>query len=176
VLLVQLEVPLEAVEAAVLLARDAGATVVLDPAPATALPDELLGLLDVIKPNAAEAEALTRVAVRDRASARQAAQVLLDHGVEVVAVQAASEGNLLVWGEGEHFLPELAVERVDTTGAGDAFAAALGVLLAEGRPLEEAGQFANAAAALATTVLGAQASLPRRAAVEALLARVNLKQ
>ena len=170
-LLVQLEVPLEAVEAAILLAADAGARVVLDPAPPTVLPDELLRLVDIIKPDAAEAEALTGVAVHDRTSAHRAAEALLDHGVRAVAVQAGDEGNLLAWREGTCFLPAVQVKRVDATGAGDAFAASLAVLLAEGRPLAEAGRFANAAAALATTVLGAYPSMPRRAVVEELLAR-----
>jgi ribokinase len=70
----------------------------------------------------------------------------------------------------ELWLPRFEVKRVDATGAGDAFASAFAVCLAEGRPLSEAGPFASAAAALATTVLGAQASLPRRAAVLELLA------
>jgi ribokinase len=170
-LLVQLEVPLGAVEAAVVLAADAGARIVLDPAPPRRLPGEVLSLVDIIKPNATEAQALSGVAVHDRASAHQAADVLLKHGVRAVAVQAGDEGNLVVWREGTCFLPALEVERVDTTGAGDAFAASLAVLLAEGRSLEEAGPFANAAAALASTVLGAYPSMPHRDDVAALLAR-----
>jgi ribokinase len=170
-MLVQLEVPLGAVEAAVLLAADAGARVVLDPAPPRVLADELLSLVDVLKPDATEAQALTGVAVRDRASAHEAAAVLLNRGVRVVAVQAGAEGNLLVWRQETCFLPALDVERVDTTGAGDAFPAALAVGLAEGRSMQEAGQCANAAAALATTVLGAYPSMPRREDVAALLAR-----
>jgi ribokinase len=130
----------------------------------------LFPLLDVIRPNAAEAEALTGIVVRDRASAQRAAERLLGRGVGAVAVQAGDEGNLLVWREGRCWLPKVPVASVDATGAGDAFAAGLAVMLAEGRPLEEAGPFANAAAALATTVVGAQAGLPRRAAVQELLA------
>jgi ribokinase len=138
------------------------------------LPDDLLQLVAVIKPNAGEAAALTGVQVQDRASAHQAAQQLLGRGVGAVAVQAGDEGNLLVWHNGEHFLPKLSVASIDATGAGDAFAAALAVALAEGRSLAEAGAFANAAAALKTTGLGAQAALPRRAAVLALLAETSL--
>jgi ribokinase len=170
-LLTQLEVPLETVAAAVQLGHEAGARVVLDPAPAARLSDDLLRLVGAIKPNAKEAETLTGVRVGDRASARRAAEALLGRGVEIVAVQAGDEGNLLVWRDGERWLPKLPVESVDATGAGDAFAAALGVALAADRPLTEAGPFANAAAALATTGLGAQGSLPRREAVLELLAR-----
>ena len=169
VVLCQLEIPLDAVLAACRIARAAGAKTVLDPAPARPLPDELLRLLDVIRPNASEAEGLTGVRVRDRATARQAAEQLLGRGVGAVAVQAGDEGNLLVWAGGECWLPKLPVKSVDATGAGDAFAAGMAVMLAEGRPLTEAGPFANAAAALATTVVGAQGGLPRREAVERLL-------
>ena len=109
--------------------------------------------------------------MHDRNSAREAANALLKQGVRAVAVQAGEEGDLLVWGTGERWLPRLPVKSVDATGAGDAFASALAVSLAQGRPLEEAGPFASAAAALATTVLGAQAGLPRRDAVLALLAQ-----
>jgi ribokinase len=169
--LVQLEVPLESVSEAARLAREAGLRVVLDPAPPVALPDELLGLVEVIRPNASEAEALTGVRVRSRADARRAASILLRRGVGAVAVPAGRRGNLLVWPGGERWLPHLPVESVDATGAGDAFAAALSVKLSEGASFAEAGPFASAAAALATTALGAQAGLPRRGEVEALLAR-----
>jgi len=173
VVLSQLEVPLEAVMAAVGRGRAAGARILLDPAPPLALPDELLRLVDTIKPNASEAEALTGVRVQDRSSARQAAARLLARGVGAVAVQAGEAGNLLVWHGGERWLPKVPVPNVDTTGAGDAFAAALAVAWAEGRTLEEAGPFASAAAALATTALGAQAALPRRDAVLKLLAQLQ---
>jgi ribokinase len=175
VVLCQLEIPLEAVTAACRLARADGARVLLDPAPARPLPDELLRLLDVIRPNAGEAETLTGVQVRDRASARQAAERLLARGVRAAAVQGGDEGNLLVWADGECWMPKLPVRSIDATGAGDAFAAGLAVMLAEGRPLSEAGPFANAAAALATTVVGAQDGLPRRAAVQSLLAAASAK-
>src|SRR5207248_6203211 len=91
--------------------------------------------------------------------------------VRVVAIQAGDAGNLLVGREGPIWLPQIPVARVDATGAGDAFAAALSVALAEGRTLAEAAAFANAAAALKTTKLGAQAGLPQRAAVDELRAR-----
>jgi ribokinase len=169
VVLCQLEIPLETLLTACRLARAAGARVVLDPAPARPLPDELLRLLDVIRPNSHEAETLTGVKVRDRASARRAAEQLLGRGAGAAAVQAGEEGNLLIWSGGECWMPRIPVHGIDATGAGDAFAAGLAVMLAEGRPWNEAGPFANAAAALATTVVGAQAALPRREAVLRLL-------
>ncbi len=169
VVLLQLGVPLAAVTEAIRIGRSAGAQVVLDPGPPAPLADDLLAQIDLIRPNCSEALALTGVAVVCRDSARAAAAVLLRRGVGAVAVQAGEDGDLLSWSEGEVWLPRFEVARLDATGAGDAFASAFAVALAEGRPLWEAGPFASAAAALATTVLGAQASLPRRAAVLALL-------
>jgi len=160
VLLTQLETPLASVVTAVRLGHAAGVPVILDPAPPVTLSDDLLRLVAVIKPNAGEAKALTNLQVHDRNSARQAAQHLLQRGVGAVAVQAGDEGNLLVWGDSEQWLPKVPVASIDATGAGDAFAAALAVALAEGRTLAEAGLFANAAAALKTTKLGARQCLP----------------
>jgi ribokinase len=168
-LLVQLEIPLPVVEAAVRIAHAAGLKVILDPAPAAPLSDDLLSQVDLIKPNSNEAESLTGVRVHDRASARQAAEKLLGRGVQAVMVQAGKEGNLLVWKGGESWNPVLPVKMVDATGAGDAMAAALAVGLIEDKSYEEIGRFANTAAAFATTSLGAQAALPRRQDIERLL-------
>jgi len=169
VVLLQLGVPLAAVAEAIRIGRSAGARVVLDPGPPAPLPDHLLAEIDVIRPNCSEALALTGIEVMDRDSARAAAAALLRRGAGAAAVQAGESGDLLSWSDGEVWLPRFEVARLDATGAGDAFASAFAVALAEGRSLAEAGPFASAAAALATTVLGAQASLPRRAAVLALL-------
>jgi ribokinase len=171
VLLAQLEVPVPVVGLALRLARAAGVRTVLDPAPAVPLSDEVLRLVDVIRPNASEAETLTGIPVRDRDSAKRAAGALLSHGVGAVVVQAGEAGDLLVTPSQELLLRRLPVEPVDATGAGDAFAAALAVGLAEERPLVEAAALGNVAAALATTKLGAQAGLPRREAVLGLLER-----
>jgi ribokinase len=165
IVLVNLEVPLETAAAAVRLARAAGARVVLDPAPPDALPEDLLRDVHVIRPNAAEAEVLTGVAVRDRKTAAEAARNLLLHGVGAVCV-GAPHGNLVVTSDGELWLEHLDVVSVDRTGAGDAFAGGLAAGLASGMVLEPAARFAHAAAALKTTRFGAQAGLPRRAEVE----------
>lgn len=172
ILLMQLEVPVECVTAAARLGHDAGVRIVLDPAPPRVLPDDLLALVDVIRANAAEVAALTGVHVHDTASARDGARALLARGVQAVIVEA-EKGNLLVSRVEEEWFPELPVERVDATGAGDAFAAALAVALAEGQPLAVAGRFASGAAALATTALGAQAGLPRRRELDAYLAQIS---
>ena len=171
VVLCQLGVPLEAVEEAVRIARSVRALVMLDPGPPAPLPNGLLAQLDVIRPNASEAQILTGIRVRDRNGAREAARDLLRRGVKTAVVQAGDDGDMALSRDRELWLPRFEVKRVDATGAGDAFASALAVCLAQGKPLEEAGPFASAAAALATTHLGAQASLPMREAVLQLLAR-----
>jgi ribokinase len=166
VVLMQFEAPLPAATAAARLGKQFGAQVVLDPAPPAArVPENLFRLLDVIRPNANEAEALTGIRVKDRASARKSGRALLNRGVKAAIVSAGSEGDLLVTRDDEAFFPRLRVKSVDATGAGDAFAGALAVGLAEGKPLLEACRLANACAALKTTKLGAQTGLPTRAEV-----------
>lgn len=167
----QLEIPLECVYEAAELARSKGSRFLLDPAPPIELPDSLLRLVDTLRANASEACVLTGIRVEDRAGARRAAENLLHRGVRNVSIQAGDEGNLLVCSDGEHWLPHLPVKTVDRSGAGDAFTAALAVALAEGRSPAEAGRFANAAAALTTTRLGAQPALPSRAELEHFLAQ-----
>jgi ribokinase len=167
----QLEIPLECVFEAAKLARSKGSKFVLDPAPPVELPESLLRLVDILRANSTEACVLTGIKVNDRVGARSAAENLLRRGVRNVSIQAGDEGNLLVWNDGEHWLPHLPVKTVDRSGAGDAFTAALVVALAEGRSPGEAGRFANAAAALTTTRLGAQPALPSRAELERFLAQ-----
>lgn len=162
VVLMQLEVPMECVKAAASIARDAGAQIVLDPGPPQRLPDDFLAVVSVIRGNAIEIGTLTGIHVHDRTSARDAAEFLIARGVEAVIVEAGESGNLLVSKSGEEWLPRLPVKTVDRTGAGDAFSAAVAVALAERRSLSEAGRLGAAAAALATTKVGAQAGLPRR--------------
>lgn len=169
VVLVQLEVPLPTVDAAVRLGRAAGAKVVLDPAPPQLLAEELLVDLHVIRPNALEAETLTGVEVDCRESACVAARNLLRRGAGAVIIGAPG-GVLVAAGEEEIWLPHRDVDVVDTTGAGDAFAAAIASCLALGQDLLAAARFANAAAAIATTCMGARAGLPDRDRVLSLLA------
>lgn len=169
VLLMQFELPMRLVLEAARIAHAAKVRVVLDPAPAAKAPAALLNLVEVVRPNAAEAKALTGVEVTNVESAREAARKLLAHGIKAAAVQAGGLGDLIVWRNGETLAPRLKVKTVDATGAGDAFAAGLAVGLAENRSYAEAGKFANAAAALATTRFGAQPAMPRRAEVMRLI-------
>ena len=168
VVLVQLEIPMDAVRCVVELVRASGTRLILDPSPVRPLPPDLLRAADVVKPNAFEATKLTGIEVRDRHSAREAARRLMEMGAGRVAVDAGGEGNLFVTPDEEVFLPLHDVNSADATGAGDTLAAALAVAMAEGQPWRAAATFANAAAALATRAAGAQSSMPTREEVEAL--------
>ncbi len=167
VLLMQLEVPLATLQRGRQIARRARH--VLDPAPARALPDDLLAGLAVIKPNASEAEALTGIHVGDRAGAARAATVLRARGVRAAAIAEAGPGVLVVERGGQAYVPHHDVPTIDTTGAGDALAAGIAVGLAERQPLVWAVRLGVAAAALTTTRLGAYAALPARGEVDTFL-------
>ncbi len=166
VLVLQLETPLETVEAAAALGNAAGARIILNPAPARPLPDKLLRRLYLLTPNETEAEMLTGVAVTDQASAAKAAQVLLDRGVRNVIVTMGARGALVVGQDGKVKIPAYKIKAVDTTAAGDVFNGTLAVKLADGGSLLEAARFASAAAAISVTRMGAQTSAPTRAEIE----------
>lgn len=171
VVLAQLEVPLGAVARACEIARGSGARVVLNPAPARGLPGWLYKLLDVITPNRVEAERLTGVRVSGLEGAREAAGVLLDRGVGGVVVTLGPGGALVATRRGFEHVPAFETRVVDTTGAGDAFNAALAVFLSEGYGLRESCLMASAAAAIKVGRLGAQAGLPTRGELEEFLRR-----
>lgn len=164
--LVQLEVPLDVVSAAV---EAAGGLVVCNPAPAAALPRPLLEGVDVLVPNRVELAELAGVGDVAEALDDVASQARLLDGPSAVVVTLGSEGCLVVDAEGTDHVPPLAVQPVDTTAAGDAFCAALTVRLVAGEPLRRAAAYANVAAALATTRPGAQPSLPTIDEVDAAM-------
>lgn len=161
-ILMQLEIPLDTVIYAAEIACKAGRKVILNPAPAQELPPELLSMLYIITPNETEAELLTGIPVNDINSANTAAQKLLGQGVQIVVITMGSKGALLVTGEFSELIPAFKVEPKDTTAAGDCFNGALTVALAEGKDLKEAVRFANKAASISVTRMGAQASAPYR--------------
>jgi ribokinase len=161
----QLETPPETVAWTLAEGRRRGAVTVLNPAPVPDAPLDVWPLVDYLTPNAGELERLTGVAAKDEPTARAAARVLLDRGVRHVLVTRGADGVLAVSAETALAVPSPRVHAVDTTGAGDAFAGALAVALAEGRALPAALRFATTAAALACTGRGAQPSLPTRAEV-----------
>jgi ribokinase len=167
-LLCQLEVPTAAVLEAFRTARAAGVCTILNPAPAAALPDGLLQLTDLCVPNESELELLTGRRLPSRGDIALAARELIQRGPPTVIVTMGEHGVLIVTEDAYEEVPAVSVQAVDTTGAGDAFIGALAVFLAEGRILLEAVRWANAAAALSVTKLGAQSSFPSRADVEGL--------
>ena len=169
VMLVQLETPLATVRAAIHEARRAGALVILNPAPAQRLPDDVLGKVALLTPNETEAELLTGTKVKNIHSAKLAARKLRSRGVHTVVMTLGKRGALISSADGEALIKGFAVKAVDTTAAGDVFNGALAVALAEGRALREAVRFANAAAALSVTSRGAQPSVPQRKNIEKLL-------
>lgn len=169
ILLMQLETPMESVKRAAKIAKEAGVKVILNPAPACPLDNTLLSTLYVITPNESEAELLTDISVTDFPSAEKAAFILLDRGVEVAIITMGIKGALIKTRELTKIVPGFKVNAVDSTAAGDVFNGSLVVAMAEGKTLEETVQFANAAAALSVTKLGAQPSAPKRVEIERML-------
>lgn len=145
-LLIQLETPMESVEKAVSLAAERNVRVVLNPAPATVLSDDLLRQLFCITPNETEAEMLTGIAVVDEQSATAAAAALLQRGVQNVIITMGENGALLCNADGAHHQPAEQVSVVDTTGAGDTFNGVFAAMLANGRSLHDAIKLAVEAA------------------------------
>ncbi|MEE3662921.1 ribokinase [Brenneria sp. g21c3] len=168
-LLMQLESPLATVTMAARVAHENDTLVILNPAPACELPDELLSLVDIITPNETEAQRLTGVSVSTEEDAARAAQVLHDKGIATVLITLGRRG---VWlsdkGEGRR-IPGYPVQAVDTIAAGDTFNGALATALLEGQPMPAAIKFAHAAAAIAVTRPGAQPSVPWREEIDAFL-------
>ncbi|MCK3658469.1 ribokinase [Pasteurellaceae bacterium Pebbles2] len=162
-LLMQLETPLQGVALAASYAKKAGKMVVLNPAPAQKLPDELLSLLDMITPNETEAEILTGVKVTDEQSAVQSAQVFHQKGIPTVLITLGSKGVYVSQNGVGEIVSGFRVEATDTTAAGDTFNGALVSALLAKKPLAEAIRFAHAAAAISVTRAGAQPSIPTRA-------------
>lgn len=173
VLIMQLETPLETVQAAAELAEANGALVILNPAPAQPLPDELLRKISLLTPNETEAEILTGIAVSDDASCERAADVLLAKGVKTVIITLGSRGAFVASPTVRQIVPSFQVKQVDTTAAGDTFNGALAVALAEGQAMIDAVRFANAAAAISVTRMGAQPSAPSRIEIDELAAEAE---
>ena len=169
--LMQLETPLQTIQHAAQMASFANTKVVLNPAPAQKLPKDILKLVDIITPNETEAEILTGVKVHDERSAKLASQKLREMGVQIVIVTLGAQGAYVYSDSYQGMIQSCKVQAVDTTAAGDTFNGALVVALAEGKGLIEAVQFANRAASLSVTKLGAQQSIPMRIDVDQLLTK-----
>lgn len=166
ILLMQLETPLETVEHAALLAKQLGKKVILNPAPAHPLPESLLRNLYMLIANETEAEYISGIQITDMNSVARAADIICGKGVENVVITLGSKGAFVKERGAYHQVQGLKVKAVDATAAGDTFCGALCVALAEGKSITEAVEFANRAAAITVTRMGAQSSLPYRREVE----------
>ena len=169
ILVLQLETPLETVQAAIEIADQAGVPIILNPAPVQKLPPEILRKVTILTPNEIEAETLTGIAVKNKTTAAQAAQILHDFGIPIVIITLGAKGAYLSTPTVRQMIKPFTVNAVDTTAAGDIFNGALAVSLSEDTGLLEAVHFASAAAALSVTKLGAQPSAPKRREIIDLL-------
>ncbi len=177
VVVVQLEIPGDAVACAARLAFEAGVPVILDPAPAPAGPLDgaLLRHVTCIKPNETEAERLTGIRVEDEATARRAAEKLRSGGVRDAIITLGAKGAFWLGPAGSGFLASFRVEALDSTAAGDAFSGALACAVAQGRPLEDSVRYASLVGALSVTRLGAQPSLPTDSEVRRFAAGLGIE-
>ena len=171
VLLTQLETNLDAVESALEIAAGGGVRIILNPAPACEVPDELLALVDILTPNEVEASIIAGVPVSTPGDAAEAARILMAKGTKSVVITMGSQGVFAVTGAEERFIPSMEVAAVDATGAGDAFSGALAAAIAEGKEFFEAVDFANTAAALSVTKIGTAPAMPTREEIDQAIGR-----
>jgi len=170
-ILMQLEIPIETIAAAVKLAKAHHTLVIVNPAPATSLTDEILKNIDIITPNETEAESLTGIKVSREQDANLAAQYLHKKGIMTVIITLGNKGAWIsVNGLGK-LIPGYKVKVVDTTAAGDTFNGMLITALLENKTLTQAVNYAHAAAAIAVTRAGAQSSIPWRDEIEQFIAK-----
>jgi ribokinase len=161
-LLMQLEIPIETVEYVAAMASKKGIKVILNPAPAQALSEQLLKNLYIIIPNKSEAEILSGIKVTDVESATKAADIISAKGVDIVVITLGSQGALIKENNEYQFVKAYKVDTIDTTAAGDTFCGAVCVGLSEGKSILDSVKMAARAAALTVTRMGAQGSIPYR--------------
>jgi ribokinase len=171
IFLFQLEIPLETVFYAIRKLKERGKSIILDPAPAVALPEDIYPYIDFITPNETEISILTGTKPENEGLLHRAAEVLLAKGVKTIILKMGKNGAYIINNEQSVHVPGFRVKAIDTTAAGDTFNAAFAVSLAQGLALQESVIFANAAAALSTTAKGAQAAMPDMKKVRSFMRR-----
>lgn len=170
VLLMQLEIPLAAIESALKIAKQGGCYCILNPAPARTLPESILRNVDLLTPNQNEAKLLTGIPADTLDGAEKAGKALLESGVPEVIITLGSQGAMLVQKGKTLHIPAFCIpDAVDPSGAGDAFMGGLAIALAEGLPLEKAARFGNASGALSTRKQGAMPAMVTRQELDAFL-------
>ena len=162
IIMVQLEIPIDTIEYIAAVADQHNKKLILNPAPACILSDDLLSKISVITPNEKEASMLSGIQITSMETAKEAAQVLSAKGIETVIITLGKDGALLYENNEFNLIPTKKVDAVDTTAAGDVFNGALAVALSEQKNIKDAVRFANMAASISVTRLGAQASAPYR--------------
>ena len=169
ILLLQHEINFDAQYKVIDIAHKAGVKIVLNPAPATEVPAEILAKIDTVTPNETEAQVLTGVEVKTIEDAQKAAKVFLEKGVKNVVITMGSLGAFATDGVKSELVPRLNVNAIDTTGAGDAFNGGFVMALSEGKDLFEALRYGNATGALSVTKLGTAPAMPVRAEIDAMV-------
>lgn len=159
-LILQLEIPTDAVIRAAKIAHEAGVYVILNPAPACKLPNELFQYISLITPNQTETELMTGVKLINEQSFITAVENFNRMGVKDVIITLGSKGSLVCYDGKNEFVPAIKVDAVDATAAGDTFCGAVCVALSQGKNLKEAAVFATKAASLTVQKMGAQDSIP----------------
>jgi ribokinase len=166
IVLLQLEVNMDAIEKVVDYAHAKGKMIVLNTAPARKLPESLLAKLDIVTPNEIEAGILTDMKVETEADAEQAARILMNSGVKNVVVTMGKSGVFVMTPERSEMIPSMRVKAIDTTGAGDAFNGGFVTALSEGKDIFEAARFGNAVGALSVTKIGTAPAMPHRSDID----------
>lgn len=176
ILLIQLEIPIATVKTALKIAHENNVKVILNPAPALQIEDELFKYISVITPNIHEAEQLSGIKIKSKDDANKVAVYFFQKGINNVIITNGGDGVYIYTKYGADYLEAFKVNAVDTTGAGDIFNGTLAAALSRGNNILEAVKYATAAAAISVTTKGAQSSAPTNSEIEKFLSNTNLDQ
>lgn len=170
IIMLQMEIPYNAIYYAIKRGRELGKKIILNPAPAPEeFPDDIINKVDIITPNEIELEMLSKMKIKSEGDIVKGAQKLINQGVDHVLVTVGSKGAMYVNKNGYKYFPSRKVDAIDTIGAGDCFNGAFAVAISEGLVIDDAITFANIAASISVTRQGAQSSIPSREEVDEIL-------